>query len=239
MTRLVINVDDFGITKGVNEAVFKLNELGIVKSTTCLVNSPYFASGAKEAQKYGSLRLGIHLCLDIYDSLSGDEQLCDVDNQFYKAKTHDLKREIDPAIIYQEWKMQIEKFISITGKIPSHIDSHHHAHILNKSAVMAVRKLAEEYNIPVRDMNINDLNAGMYPNFYDQNVSLETLEDTLKMAINTEYDLIDVMCHPAYKDAEIAKISSYNDMREKEFKLLASDEFKQIVEKYQVKLGSY
>ena len=51
--------------------------------------------------------------------------------------------------LYQEWKAQIEKFIKIMGHKPTHLDSHHHVHLL-KSNRDVVLKLAHEYDLPIR-----------------------------------------------------------------------------------------
>lgn len=40
--KLIINADDFGMTKSVNKAVAELAQLGTLTSTTVMVNMPYW-----------------------------------------------------------------------------------------------------------------------------------------------------------------------------------------------------
>jgi len=57
--KLIINADDFGLTRGVNRAVFDLAGRGSLSSTTVLVNQPY-ASEAVELLKLPNFSVGLH-----------------------------------------------------------------------------------------------------------------------------------------------------------------------------------
>lgn len=239
MNKIILNVDDFGLTEGVNLAVFKLNQSGVVKSTTALVNSPYFKQGISEAENYPTLGIGIHLTIDLFKAEIYHPSLCDESLNFHKAKTHDLNRSLDCDVIYKEWKAQIEKFIEIAGYLPTHIDSHHHAHIFNHDAKIAVRKLAEEYNIPVREFKTDTYSSKCNGDFYDQGVSFEQLVTSIEELFATNADYLDVMMHPAFVDQELLDISSYATKRQLEYDVLTSNQFKSYLEQNNIKIANY
>lgn len=237
--QIILNVDDFGLTAGVNQAIFELNKTGIVKSTTGLVNSPYFERDIKQAIELPTLGVGIHLTIDLFKAEIYHPSLCDEDNNFYQAKTHDITRELDSAVIYNEWKAQIEKFIKLAGVKPTHIDSHHHVHKINYDAHLAVNKLGAEYNIPVRDHQTANYKSICNTEFYNQGVSLENLCTQIDNLLATDYNYLDVMSHPAIVDQELQVISSYNTMREQEHKVLGSDGFKQYITNNKIVISNY
>lgn len=239
MKKVILNVDDFGLTDGVNQAVFKLHEIGVVNSTTALVNSPAFITGIEEAQKYPNLKIGIHLTIDLFNAEIYHPSLCDKNLKFHTSKTHDLKRPLDSNVVYQEWKSQIDKFIKITGMKPSHIDSHHHAHVFNSDANIAVTLLAKEYNLPVRQHKTTDYISICNGDFYDSGVSFESLKNAIEELLASDGQYLDVMMHPAFVTDELKEISSYNTMREKEYEVLSSTEFKDYIINNEIIISSY
>lgn len=237
--QVILNVDDFGLTEGINQAVFDLNKKGIIKSTTALVNAPYFESDIKQAIETESLAVGIHLTIDLFKAEIYHPSLCDDNLQFYRAKTHDLTRELDSNVVYNEWKAQIEKFIRITGVKPSHIDSHHHAHGINYDAHLAVTKLAAEYQLPVREFTTDDYKSKCSDQFYGSKVSFETLQTEIEELLATDYNYLDIMCHPAFVDDELQAISSYNQTRALEYQVLSSPEFSEYLKENKITISNY
>jgi predicted glycoside hydrolase/deacetylase ChbG (UPF0249 family) len=51
--KLIVNADDFGITKGVALGILDSMEKGIVTETTAMVKGLYFEEGMKEAVRRG------------------------------------------------------------------------------------------------------------------------------------------------------------------------------------------
>ncbi len=238
MKKIILNVDDFGLTKGVNEAVFELNKQRLVKSTTALVNSPYFAQGVSKAIEC-DLEVGIHLTIDLFKAEIYHPSLCDEDKNFYTAKTHSLTRPLDSDVIYREWKAQIEKFIEVAGFRPSHIDSHHHAHILNIAANSAVQRLGEEYGLVIRNNQTNKYKAYCSDDFYGDTVSAELLISTVSKLLKVEANYLEVMVHPALVDEELMQISSYNTGRKQELESIKSEEFKKYIIHNGIELTSF
>ena len=61
MKRLIINADDFGISKEVNEGIVKGFQEGIITSTTVMANMSEFEQAMKLAKKHSELSVGVHL----------------------------------------------------------------------------------------------------------------------------------------------------------------------------------
>ena len=61
--RLIINGDDFGLTKGVTKGIIKGIKEGIITDTSALANSDYFIDAANLAKEEGILSMGVHLTI--------------------------------------------------------------------------------------------------------------------------------------------------------------------------------
>ena len=55
MTKLIVNADDFGYSKGVNLGIIEAHTNGIVTSATLMANMPYSEHAAKLAHAHPNL----------------------------------------------------------------------------------------------------------------------------------------------------------------------------------------
>lgn len=141
MRRLIVNADDFGVTRGVNRAIIQANQGGIVTSTTIMANSQAFddaAELARSAVQSGShLSVGCHVMLvdgapllppSKIPSLGqgcGVPQFRKTLNNFVIAALTDRLNEKE---IESEAAAQIER-VQRVGIAISHIDTHKHTHM--------------------------------------------------------------------------------------------------------------
>ncbi|WP_258871175.1 ChbG/HpnK family deacetylase [Virgibacillus dokdonensis] len=70
--KILINADDFGLTKGVTEGIIKAHTEGIVQSTTLMMNGKATQYAIAKAKKQPSLQVGIHLVLTWGKPLNND-----------------------------------------------------------------------------------------------------------------------------------------------------------------------
>ena len=64
MTRqLVVNADDFGFTRGVNEGIVEAHRKGLLTSTTLMANGQAFDQAIELARANPTLDVGCHLVL--------------------------------------------------------------------------------------------------------------------------------------------------------------------------------
>ena len=61
MRRLIVNADDFGMSRSVNRGVIRAHAEGIVTSTTLLANGASFDDAVALAHAHPGIRVGVHL----------------------------------------------------------------------------------------------------------------------------------------------------------------------------------
>ena len=238
MKQLIINADDFGMCEGVNLGIIECHKAGILPSTTLMINMPHARQAIEMARNYPLLGIGIHLVLTLGQPLTlGNKSFTDENGNFRRPKDYpDGKPIVDPDELYHEWKAQIELFIKMVGRKPTHIDSHHHTHLIESNLKVA-RKLAEEYDLPLRldhDINHHYEPAPLIRGFYGKVDFMKVCEEKL----NVE-GLHEMMCHPAFIDAFLLSNSSYNTDRAFEMDFLRSKEFSQWIKDHGIELINY
>ena len=61
--KIIFNADDFGISKGVNAAIKKAYDEGILNSASLMVNQKYAADAVEMSKNMPDLMLGLHVNL--------------------------------------------------------------------------------------------------------------------------------------------------------------------------------
>lgn len=239
--KLVVNSDDFGISRGMNYAVVDAYKYGTLSSTTALVCSKEIDHAVQLANENPGLGVGLHLSFDFFNSLSKNSELSDEDGFLLTRKSAPLKRVVSVEAIIEEWELQLALFKKLFNRMPTHLDSHHHAHLENEYCTQAVKFLAQKYDLPVRGCDFNGTVCRYDGTFYDETVSLETLEQAVLSL--KEYDdeqtILEICLHNAYIDKELVNATTYNIKRMDEHEILVSKEFKQFLEKNDVQLVNY
>jgi len=151
---LIVNADDFGLTKGVNEGIIKSLKEGVVTSASLLSVGRYFNDAVGLAKENLGLDIGIHLCLTEEKPVLEKENipsLVDKDGYFLRSHRDFIFRyifgRIKSADIEREIEAQIKKVLE-SGLSPTHIDSHGYVHML-PGILTVVIKLAKKYNIKI------------------------------------------------------------------------------------------
>ncbi len=232
--KLVINGDDLGYTRANSEGIFQAYDEGILRSTTALTNSKYFEEYAKAAEKeHPGLGVGVHMTLTLGKPLTENRTLTDpATGEFYPGRKKIWEMDPDYDEIYAEWKAQIERFIEVTGHLPTHLDSHHSVHDATPQAKKVSMRLAEEYGLQLRRYGSYTFVSG----FYGPTASPETIIRLLEE--NKDHD-IEIMCHPGWCDLELYRMSSYALDRVKELAALCDPELRKYIEENGIELCHY
>ncbi|WP_427914123.1 ChbG/HpnK family deacetylase [Ramlibacter sp. MMS24-I3-19] len=124
--RLVVCIDDFGWRPGVDQAVLELAQLGAVSATSCMVGSPRWTSSATglRALPPGTLDIGLHV--DFTLSPLDKSLRCELGAFIARAYLGRLS----PVRIAMEVRAQFDAFEQVMGRVPDHVDGHHHVHQL-------------------------------------------------------------------------------------------------------------
>lgn len=151
---LIINADDFGKTKDVNNAITESFNKGFINRTTVMVNMPYAASALELALKNGfSDKVGLHLNLTegepLTDGIKNNPFFCDENGKYNAFFYHSTKLRLhmdskSVKDIEKELRAQIDMYHDL-GFTLDHIDSHHHAHT-NWPVLQALTNLALIYD---------------------------------------------------------------------------------------------
>ena len=135
MSYLIINADDFGFSQGVNAAIIKAHEEGILTSTSLMVSGGAAQEAIALAKNHPELAVGLHLVLvcgksvlppsqiphlvDSQGNFSNNPTQAGLTYQFNQATRAELRLEISA---------QLEKFRD-SGLNLAHVDGHLHLHV--------------------------------------------------------------------------------------------------------------
>jgi len=134
MKELILNADDFGLTRGVNQGIIRGHREGILTSATLMATGPAFSDAVERALANPDLGVGCHLVLVGGKAVSPPAEipsLADATGQMPESLAAFVAKistgKINPAEIERELRAQIEK-IRRAGIEPSHVDTHKHTH---------------------------------------------------------------------------------------------------------------
>lgn len=240
--KLIVNADDFGMCEGNTIGILLAHKNGLVTSTTCMMNMPYAQFALQLARQYPKLGIGVHLVLTVGQPLiAGAKSYTDENGYFIRPKDYpDGKPHADETELYNEWKAQIEKFIEVAGHKPTHIDSHHHVHLLPWH-FNVTKRLASEYDIPIRQRD-KVLDTYQYVRCNDKMYGDDPTMDYLLQVLQTLQDddeILEIMCHPGLIDQRLCDMSSYNLPRMKELEILTSQQLNQFIKDNHIQLINY
>ena len=136
LRRLIVNADDFGLTRGVNRAIVEAHERGIVTSSTLMANGPAFDDAVQLTQSVPQLPVGCHVLLVDGEPVLDEKRIPSLigkrDRQFGESLTgfawRAIRKQLDADQIEAEVSAQIRKLQS-AGIVVSHIDAHKHTHL--------------------------------------------------------------------------------------------------------------
>lgn len=153
MLNKIFNADDFGISPGVNQAIFKAHSEGILNSTSIMITLKYAPEAVQLAKQMPNLNIGLHGNLTNEKSVLPPEQiplLVDDKGKFKHGfvnlavlsllRPYELKHQAKAEI-----KAQIEQAKAAGIKL-SHLDSHRHVHMI-PAIFKAFMELQAEYKI--------------------------------------------------------------------------------------------
>jgi predicted glycoside hydrolase/deacetylase ChbG (UPF0249 family) len=148
--RLIVNADDFGLTRGVSAGILAARRHGIVTSTTVLVTADIDTNQLAEARAAG-LGIGLHVNLTLGRPLTGARSLVDAAGRFVRDARHAAAR-ADAQDVEREVAAQIDRFLALVRRPPTHLDTHHHVGLhepVNHIVLDAARRLG----VAVRSQN--------------------------------------------------------------------------------------
>jgi predicted glycoside hydrolase/deacetylase ChbG (UPF0249 family) len=219
MKFLIINADDFGYGCGVNRAITELHDQGVVTSAGLMVNTP----GTEEAVALASVRPGLSLGLHV-NFTNEAQRLVEFD---------------DPEVCRRELRRQFDRFVALTGRPPTHLDSHQHVH-RRPRCQPSFLELALEHDLPLRDRPPVTFKGGFYGQWeYGVSQPAKVSFEALTSIVSTELrrGIYELAVHPGYLD-EAADYVYHRD-REWERETLSDPRLPALLRDQEVELISY
>jgi hopanoid biosynthesis associated protein HpnK len=150
--QLILNADDFGLTRGVNEGILRAHRDGVLTSATLMANGDAFDHAVELARATPTLGVGCHLVLvGGYSVAPAPEipSLADSSGRLPASLPALVTRVSSGAIrradIEKELRAQIGK-IQRAGLVPTHLDTHKHTHA-HPRVLDALGRVAQEFGI--------------------------------------------------------------------------------------------
>jgi predicted glycoside hydrolase/deacetylase ChbG (UPF0249 family) len=165
--RLIVNADDLGSSAGVNRGIGETHERGIVTSASLMVDRPAAEDGAELARRTPRLSVGLHAVLDQREELTVTAESCAA-----------------------ELARQLERFVELVGRQPTHIDSHHHAH-RDERIRDAFAAFADGHGLPMRERAVRHCAA-----YYGE--AAIGVDSLLAILGRLEHGDTELGCHPGY-----------------------------------------
>ncbi|HVS12467.1 MAG TPA: carbohydrate deacetylase [Thermoanaerobaculia bacterium] len=241
--RLIVNADDLGRTVGINDGIFASHRDGIVTSATLMVGYPAARDAASRLAEHPALGVGLHVQLSGGRPLLDPERipsLVDADGNLPRRPTG--LGDVRAAEVAAEIRTQLARFVTLVGRLPTHLDSHHHSHCVPVVRDVLV-ELATEHGLPVRNAS-PEVAAALRARgvatttvfddrFYDAGVTLEVL---LAAISGVGEGTTELMCHPGRSDDELREGSTYAGVRDQEIRLLCAPEARAAITEHGIEL---
>jgi predicted glycoside hydrolase/deacetylase ChbG (UPF0249 family) len=216
---LIVNADDFGASTGVNRGIIDCHTKGIVTSASLTVTGRAVAEAVAMSQDHPSLAIGLH-----WDVWGEDERSCDLD---------------DTGAVRDEFERQLDVFHRMLGRMPTHVDSHRHAH-REEHLMPLFEKLVDPLQIPLRgDGSVFSL-GGFYAQWEWQVTNLEYvsvsfLQRMLRAEVREGWT--ELSCHPGYVSPDYTAV--YREEREAEVATLTDPRIRRTIDELGIRLASY
>jgi hopanoid biosynthesis associated protein HpnK len=152
MKELIVNADDFGLTRGINEGIIRAHRDGILTSATLMATGPAFDHAVELAKANPKLGIGCHLVLTGGQAVAPHDEIASlVDQDGWLPRTlgkfvvEVSSGRLRTSEIETELRAQIEK-IRGAGIEPTHVDTHKHTHV-HPRVMNALGRVAREFGI--------------------------------------------------------------------------------------------
>jgi predicted glycoside hydrolase/deacetylase ChbG (UPF0249 family) len=257
---LIVNVDDVGNSHAANAAVMDAMENGLATSSTIIVPGPWFPEIADYAKTHPNSDFGLHLThtseWKTYKwgpvaSKSDVPGLVDPQGYLWPDIASVYKNST-PEQAYAEARAQIKKALA-AGIDVTHLDSHMGTLQYNDQYFQVYRKLAKEFDLPLRMGSQEMLVAGggghqraqldedgiVYPDYLiiGGRKNDESMNDYWKrMLRDLKPGVTEIFIHASQPGDEIAHITNSWKDRAEEYRLFTTDpEVRKILESQNVK----
>lgn len=219
MRYLIVNADDFGASSGTNRAIVECHRRGVLTSTSLMVTGAAVHQAVAFSRANPGLAVGLH-----WDVVGEDEREFDLTNE---------------QAVREEFHAQLERFQSLMGRPPTHIDSHRHTH-LEDDVRDLFAALAAPLGVPLRGDGQVHFIGGFYAQWEWgvtelEHVSVKALQQILRDEVGEGWT--EISCHPGYVTPDYRPM--YRSEREAELRTLTDPRIRAAIGALDIRLESY
>lgn len=223
-TYLIVNADDLGYSRGVNRGIVEAHERGIVTSASLMVKQPAAAEAAAYARARRELDVGLHVELD------GPRR-----RLLWRRLARPTARLRNAVAV--DVRSQLDRFRSLIGDDPTHLDSHHHRH-RREPARSILHELAQQLGVPLRHL---DPRVHFCGDFYGQIEGRPWPEGILPAALIELLEGLppgatELCSHPGYADD---LDTTYRAERVEEVRTLCDPSVRSAIDRLGIRLISF
>lgn len=131
--QLIINADDFGMTKGVNKAILHLLSIGSLSSTSVMTNMPYYEE-VEELNKIPGIGIGLHFNLTQGMPVADIDSIPTLVNSkgefmgFEQFVKNCRRGRVNREDVLKELQAQYNRLSKVTNRPIDHINTHQSIH---------------------------------------------------------------------------------------------------------------
>jgi chitin disaccharide deacetylase len=219
MRHLIVNADDFGACSGVSRGIVEAHRQGIVTSASLMVAMPASEEAAALADDCPALSVGLHI-------------------SFVDEQMHPVADVSDPDACRAALDAQLARFTELLGRLPTHLDSHHHVHT-RPGLLPRFREVAQRCGIPLREYSGARYCSRFYGQWAGESHPEQVSVAGLIRILETEVDdgVTELGCHPGYPDPSL--VSSYTEERELELRTLCDARVRRFLETSEIALVAF
>lgn len=253
--KLLVQSDDYGITKACALGAIEAIRNGIVRNTGLFANMPWAEECVELIRPYlDEIAFGLDLNASTGPALLSKEEIPSLVQDNGMFLTSSMNRALDTdendhdhvvyEEIYKEFEAQIKKFIELVGKKPDYLHGHAYG---TKTTTRASLDLAKKYDIPysTQIMEHEGMKGGgmgwyQFPPTLDNQAKSDLTEFIVtdqNHYLDSEYGML--ICHCGYVDAKIFELSSFNVYRAKDLEGVTSERTKAWVKEHNIELITY
>jgi len=209
--RLIVNADDYGLSRGVNRGVIEANRRGILTSASMIVGTAASEEAAALAAENPALGVGLHVV---------------------------LPAGADGPAVARELESQLTRFVELTGRLPTHVDSHHDVH-RREPGLRAFVAFARRHALPLRGHCAVRHIASFYGQWdgesHLEQISSESLAGILLAELEDGFN--ELATHPGYTDSDLR--SSYRRERQRELETLCDPAIARLLAEHGIALARF
>ncbi len=224
---LIVNADDFGMGRGVNDGIIKSHEHGIVTSASLMVRWPAAVEAAAYARQHPKLSVGLHIDLCEWAFV----------NETWQPVYEVVPTDSAPAVA-EEVGRQLEAFRRLMGCHPTHLDSHQHVH-RTEPVLSVMQNEARKLGVVLRSYCPDVRYCGEFYGQsdkgcqYPEGISVRGLEKILR---NLPAGTTELACHPGFAQG---LESAYREERGLEIETLCNPRIRSAIGEEAIVLRSF